>query len=339
MHKWFDFLGRPSTTPVDRSPTMEWDEDFVSSDKPTTPDPAEQPNAVGENADLDKFFHRMPSNLRWPKPNAEAVAAAMDAIQRLSGGGDLDEVTAPLLEGLAATNNGCAACGQPLGEGMRFCGHCGAPIESNSDQSQAPVSGQHHVHHHYHHFVPAQGAGPLWPANEGAAASAMPAARVPGPVAKSATGSRAELAARQLVQDWAAACNTKNLDDLLELYVPDATLIRSNIPPVRSLAAIREFLFSLLEAGLGDVEMESLRSEIQGEIALEIGRCKMLVPVAMGKRREERGKYVLVLLRQPAGTWKILVDCWSSDLAVSAPSPADAVRRPADPASATRKPR
>jgi len=336
MHKWFEIAGRPKATPVDRSPTMGWDEDFVSSDKPT-PDPANQPGTLRENAELDKFFHRMPSNLRWPKPNAEAVAAAMDAIQRLSGSGDLDEVTAPLLEGLAATGNTCAACGEALGEGMRFCGHCGASIQSDSDQPQGSPAGQHHIHHHYHHFVPAQGAGPLWPANEAAVPAAAPAPRVPGPLAKNATGSRAELAARQLVQDWAAACNTKNLDDLLELYVPDATVIRSNIPPVRSLAAIREFLFSLLEAGLGDVEMESLRSEVHGEIALEIGRCKMLVPVAMGKRREERGKYVLVLLRQPAGTWKILMDCWSSDLAVSAPPAVDAPRRPADPASAPRK--
>jgi hypothetical protein len=47
---------------------------------------------------------------------------------------------------------------------------------------------------------------------------------------------------------------------------------------------------------------------------MDIGRCKMLVPVAMGKRREERGKYLTVMVRQPAGTWKILADCWSLDL-------------------------
>jgi ketosteroid isomerase-like protein len=83
------------------------------------------------------------------------------------------------------------------------------------------------------------------------------------------------------------------------------------------LPAIREFLISLLEAGLGDVEMESLRLEVMGEIALDLGRCKMLMPVAMGKRREERGKYLVVLVKQPAGTWRILADCWSSDLAVN----------------------
>ena len=150
-------------------------------------------------------------------------------------------------------------------------------------------------------------------------AAALPVRRAP--VLGKSAGGRAEASARQVVQDWAQACNTRHIDDLLELYAADATLIRSSVPPVRSLPAIREFLVSLLEAGLGDVEMESLRVEVMGEIALDLGRCKMLVPVAMGKRREERGKYLVVLVRQPAGTWKILADCWSADLAVSAPPP------------------
>jgi ketosteroid isomerase-like protein len=123
----------------------------------------------------------------------------------------------------------------------------------------------------------------------------------------------------------------------LELYAADATVIRASLPPVRSLPAIREFLFSLLEAGLGDVEMESLRTDVMGEVALDLGRCKMLVPVAMGKRREERGKYLLVLVRQPTGTWKILADCWSSDLVVGAPATPEAGRKGNEPAATPRK--
>ncbi|MGB8010862.1 MAG: DUF4440 domain-containing protein, partial [Terriglobales bacterium] len=165
-----------------------------------------------------------------------------------------------------------------------------------------------------------------------------PRGRVPGSAGTS-TGGRAEVNARQVVQDWAQACNTKHIDDLLELYAADATVIRSSVPPVRSLPAIREFLISLLEAGLGDVEMESLRLELMGDIAIDLGRCKMLVPVAMGKRREERGKYLVVLVRQPAGTWKILADCWSADLAVSAPQPEHPARKGSEPIPQVHKPR
>lgn len=86
--------------------------------------------------------------------------------------------------------------------------------------------------------------------------------------------------------------------------------------------------------------MDSLRLEIMGEVAIDLGRCKMLVPVAMGKRREERGKYLVVLVRQPVGTWKILADCWSSDLPLATPTaPEPAARRTNEPALPVRKPR
>jgi hypothetical protein len=54
----------------------------------------------------------------------------------------------------------------------------------------------------------------------------------------------------------------------------------------------------------------------------------MLVPTATGKRREERGKYVIVYGRQPSGEWKSVVDCWSSDLSLNAGTEVDPARPP-----------
>jgi ketosteroid isomerase-like protein len=290
--------------------------------------------------EVEDFFQRLPGNFRWPKPNAEAVAAAVEAIQRVSGSG----AAAQDLATDGAPESPCSACGGLLPANARFCVWCGIPV--SNDASAAPRPGQTHVHHHYHHVVgtgvaAAHGA----PATESepsassvSPVSSGPRGRAPGAPGPAA-GGRAEAGARQLVQDWAQACNTRHIDDLLELYAADATLIRSNVPPVRSLPAIREFLISLLEAGLGDVEMESLRLEVMGDIALDLGRCKMLVPVAMGKRREERGKYLIVLVKQPAGTWKILADCWSSDSTVSTVPPEPAARKGNEPVPPTRKPR
>jgi ketosteroid isomerase-like protein len=313
----------------------------VTRDNPNPPDPEqdERKDQPVEGKEIEEFFQRFPGNFRWPKPNAEAVAAAVEAIQRMSGGGAAAQDLAADAETGAAeeSGNACSGCGGTLPAGARFCVWCGIPAQAVAGDAAAPSrsgASQHHIHHHYHHVVP----DPL-------TASGAPAAefepsvrgRAPGSPGTS-PGGRAEASARQVVQDWAQACNTKHIDDLLELYAADATLIRSSVPPVRSLPAIREFLISLLEAGLGDVEMESLRVEVMGEIALDLGRCKMLVPVAMGKRREERGKYLIVLVRQPAGTWKILADCWSSDLAVNAPPPPEtAARRGSEPSPPLRK--
>ncbi|MFY9645553.1 MAG: nuclear transport factor 2 family protein [Terriglobales bacterium] len=281
--------------------------------------------------EVDEFFQRLPGSFHWPKPNAEAVAAAMEAIQRISGGSMPGTPSAsagaePL--SVDAPGKACSACGGVLPAGARFCVWCGIsnePITTNAAAPSSPAGGQHHFHHHYHHIVPSPAGSGRAPAasvptaEPESSAAFVPQGRAPG--APGSTGGRAEAGARQMVQDWAQACNTRHIDDLLELYAADATIIRSSVPPVRSLAAIREFLVSLLDAGLGDVEMESLRLEVMGDIALDLGRCKMLVPVAMGKRREERGKYLVVLVKQPTGIWKIIADCWSSDLPVGAPPP------------------
>ncbi len=297
-----------------------------------------------EGAGVEDFLQRLPGSFRWPKPNAEAVAAAVEAIHRMSGSAAAQDLAAA--GDAEEPGKACSACGGSLPAGARFCVWCGIPTQSIAGDA---VGGPHHIHHHYHHFVPGPGVSGHAATSGAAAADAEPSApsiprgRAPSVTqtqlaAGTSTGGRAEVAARRVVQDWAHACNTKHIDDLLELYAADATLIRSSVPPIRSLPAIREFLISLLEAGLGDVEMESLRVEMMGDIALDLGRCKMLVPVAMGKRREERGKYLVVLVRQPAGTWKILADCWSADLAVSAP-PEPASRRGSEPAPPVRKTR
>ena len=290
-----------------------------------------------QNQEIEDFFQRLPANFRWPKPNAEAVAAAVEAIQRMSGGSEI----AHELESSTNPATMCPGCGGSLPAGARFCVWCGQAKDPAANSGTAPPpspGGQHHFHHHYHHLIPGNST-PASPPSSDAQQQSVVRGKAPG-AAPVAPGSRAEVAARQVVQDWAQACNTRHIDDLLELYVADATMIRSGVPPVRSLPAIRELLASMLEAGLGDVEMESLRLEVMGDVALDLGRCKMLVPVAMGKRREERGKYLVVLVRQPAGTWKILADTWSIDAPLGTTPPADAARSAAaEPAPAVRKPR
>jgi len=132
------------------------------------------------------------------------------------------------------------------------------------------------------------------------------------PSAAAPAMSRAESGIRKLTQDWALACNTKHLEDLIDLYNTDAIVLRSNYPPVRGTSAIREFFVHMLEVawrcGTG-IHARAGRSDL----AFDVGRCKMLVPTAMGKRREERGKFVMIYGRQPTGEWKAVVDSWTSD--------------------------
>jgi uncharacterized protein (TIGR02246 family) len=272
---------------------------------------------------LDEFIQRLRSEMSQSKPGQEKVAAAFAAAQRVALQMDTDATSAIAEE---EERRACHACGNLNPRTNRFCARCGVP-QREAPEGDAPAPsevqllnplasapGQHHYHHHYHHhyFSSSDGAGAVAPTPEPRAINATAARpRTPG----GAGPSRAEAAVRKMTQDWALACNTKHLDDLVDLYTSDAMVLRSNVPPVRSTAAIREMLFAVLEAGLGEVEMEPLRIEVFGDLACDVGRYTLLAPTPTGKRREERGKYVLLATRVN-GEWKILVDCWSSDLSL-----------------------
>ena len=271
---------------------------------------------------MDEFFNQIQSEMRRTDLSQEAVSAAFQAIQRMALDGEPEK---PMVPATQATGQ-CSSCGAENAENSRFCNACGSPLQASlPEKIQIPgnAAGQHHYHHHHHHyhhhyFPTAQGGSVSMDRGVRPVGSPVPirdSARLKAPLPGAGIG-RAEAALRKMTQDWVQACNTKHLDDLLEFYAADAMVLRPNVPPVRGAAAIREFFFGALEAGLGEVELAPLRVEMLGEVAYEAGRCKMLVPVAMGKRREERGKYMIIFNRQN-GEWKAVADTWSSDLNIA----------------------
>ena len=289
---------------------------------------------------VDDFFQNLKSDMRRPKPSAEAVAAARLAIDRLemqSGGSD--HLAGHVSEPALSIPGACRLCGRDNPAENQFCGGCGVPLElAATGQVVAPganAAAGHQYHHHYHHHFLSGGA-------EGGLASLLGAGgaprRDPGkPSASTPAMSRSESGIRKLTQDWAQACNTKHLDDVVDFYATDALVLRSNYPPVRGTSAIREFFVHMLEGGLGDVEVVPLRIFVGADVAYEAGRCKMLAPAAAGKRREERAKYVMIYGRQSTGEWKSVVDCWSSDLSLGAGAETDPAR-PVNPAAPGAKP-
>ncbi len=281
-----------------------------------------------------------------PKLVAQSQAGVLRAMQQFALEQSVEESVKVTSEPESAGRQICAACGSANRKGNSFCASCGVPLQKAAEGAEiAPPSpasateapGDHHYHHHYHHHY-FSSAGPMEPLAgpdvraAGAGSPARDIARARTPLG-GASLSRAETALRKTTQDWALACNTKQLDDLVSLYVPDATVLRPNVPMVRGAAAIREFFFGLLDAGMSEVEMDPQRAELLGDYGYETGRCKSLVPSAVGKRREDRGKYLVLLNRQANGEWKILADCWSSDLSLggAAESPVKPAAAPGTP--------
>jgi len=317
------------------------------------------PRIGPHNPALGEIYQRLYPEMRRPKPNQEAIAAALQAMQRLTMEGDSEAVAEDAtLETTFNPQMACGVCGHHNREGNRFCGACGlplgaAPADSPANAAPVPVAsvaapsalddgpvsqipptareaadevhpppgspaGAHHYHHHYHHHYFQGGQNTVSTPRPNAPESAREADRLR--VAAAAKGepmSRGEAAVRRLTQEWILACNTRQLDELIDLYAADALVLRSNLPPIRGAMAVREFFFASLEAGLGEVALDPMRVEVSGDLAHEVGRYSALVPGSAGKRREERGKYLWVFAKQASGDWKLVSECWSSDLTLA----------------------
>ena len=301
---------------------------------PGSSNPKSSPEGdLGLNSTVDEFFTRLRSDMRHPSPSQESVEAAMQTMQRLAAEAAGEPAADPVLRGPLP----CETCGHQNRPGNQFCGMCGLPLAFSTapdpvrdslpglNQQGSPAAplpaGQHHYHHHYHHYVtPGHDASFIpGPAGPVATAPNLTRPRAPG----GATMNRVETAVRKVMQDWVFACNSKQLDDLVSTYSTDALVLRPNHPAVRGSSAIREFFFAALDSGVGDVEIDPIRLDVTGDVGYEAGRYKMLVPVAVSKRREERGKYLTLLARQPNGEWRIVSDCWSSDLSLAKSSEPD----------------
>jgi uncharacterized protein (TIGR02246 family) len=335
---------------------VERDKKLIKPSGSASAQDSEVPVIGPHNPALGEIYQRLYPEMRRPKPNQEAIAAALQAMQRLTMEADSEAVAEDATpETTVDAHNACRVCRHHNRTGNKFCGACGLALGTESAESpdetppvlesktagQQPVpqtpppapeaadevhpgagapTGTHHYHHHYHHHyfqggrVDDTASAPRPNAPE----SAREADRMR--VAAAAKGepmSRGEAAVRRLTQEWVLACNTRQLDELIELYAHDALVLRSNLPPIRGAMAVREFFHASLEAGLGEVAVDPMRVEVVGDMAHEVGRYSALVPGTAGKRREERGKYLWVFAKQSSGDWKLVSECWSSDLTLS----------------------
>ena len=313
--------------------------DFKKGPKPSSGTPVNPDDDFLLNPGAEEFFKRFQSEMRGQQPSPDAIAH----MQRLAAESIADSVGTEDSKAATAQSPSltCQTCAHKNRPGSRFCGMCGLPLDTPAEvpdyaetPQPNPPSGPHHYHHHYHHHYFSSSAevylNPIRAATESGPRDMK--LRTPGAPQGM---SRAEAAVRKVTQDWAVACNSRQLDDLVSTYAIDAIVMRPNQPAIRGTPAIREFFFAALDAGLGEVELEVLRVDVIGDVAYEAGRYKMLVPTAIGKRREDRGKYLMVLSRQSNAEWRIVADCWSSDLSLS-PAESDVSKSPTGPTTAAK---
>jgi ketosteroid isomerase-like protein len=130
---------------------------------------------------------------------------------------------------------------------------------------------------------------------------------------------------RDIDVQWSTAATAKDLEQTLAYYSDDAIVLPPNATRGTTKEAIRNIWKDLL-ASPGLVitwKPSSVRLAKSGEMAWLSGMYQLTMNDARGKPINDRGKYLEVWEKQTDGNWKCTADMWNSDIAASAPGPAD----------------
>jgi uncharacterized protein (TIGR02246 family) len=117
---------------------------------------------------------------------------------------------------------------------------------------------------------------------------------------------------------FAAAANAGDVEGVAAVYADEGTLMAPNLPPQKGRDAIKAFWGGFLDAYTVRFELATDTIEGRGDLAYNQGRYRFTaVPKAKGiPGVADEGKFIEILKKQPDGSWKYVVDMYSSNLAL-----------------------
>jgi uncharacterized protein (TIGR02246 family) len=113
-----------------------------------------------------------------------------------------------------------------------------------------------------------------------------------------------------------AAANAGDADQVAEVYAQDGSVLAPNLPPQKGRDAVRAFWGGFLDAYTVRFEIASDTIEGRGDLAYNQGHYRYTaVPKAKGVPGiADEGKFLEILKKQRDGSWKYVVDMYSSNL-------------------------
>jgi uncharacterized protein (TIGR02246 family) len=97
------------------------------------------------------------------------------------------------------------------------------------------------------------------------------------------------------------------------LYTEDAAILPPDAARVDGKAAIAEFWQGAIDAGLKDLDLQTVEVLDGGDLAVEVGKVSLTTTGSVGKVVPVAGKYVVVWQRGDDGTWRLHRDIWNLD--------------------------
>jgi ketosteroid isomerase-like protein len=126
-----------------------------------------------------------------------------------------------------------------------------------------------------------------------------------------------EAAIRGADSAFVTAVNAADVNGIVGVYAGDAALLPPNLPVQRGRDAVKAFWGGFLDVYTVRMEIGSDTMEGRGDLAYNVGHYRFTaVPKAKGAPGvADEGKFVEVLKKQADGSWKYVVDMYSSNLA------------------------
>ena len=118
---------------------------------------------------------------------------------------------------------------------------------------------------------------------------------------------------RDGTKGYVEAYNRGDAAAAADFYTEDAKVLPANMEMVSGKQAIREFWRTAMEMGVKRMNLETVEVGYDGNLAYERGVSIVNIEPKGEQARTEKGKYLIVLKRQPDGSWKVAVDIWNSD--------------------------
>lgn len=110
-----------------------------------------------------------------------------------------------------------------------------------------------------------------------------------------------------------AAFNAGDAATLAGLYTVDAVVMAPNLARIEGRRGIQELWQNFFDAGVSDIDLETLELEVSGDRAAEVGRFSLTAPDGKGGRLTGHGKYIVLWLMGIDGVWRLHRDIWNND--------------------------
>ncbi|HWR36774.1 MAG TPA: nuclear transport factor 2 family protein [Clostridia bacterium] len=119
---------------------------------------------------------------------------------------------------------------------------------------------------------------------------------------------------QSMTQLFVRCYNEGDFETLASQFTNESVVLPPNQRSAPGISAIRELFKWFHDAGANNLKLD-VTNIVQGtEMVLVSGTYSITMPLPSGTHFHDRGKYLTNYQRQNNGDYKIIFDCWNSDL-------------------------